>query len=320
MSEQDQPAADGAKATPEQPALNYDGESLDDLEARFRAGEGILVERDDEPAPEPETQEPEAAEEAQAEPEAQAEEVREEPESEPEPKESGNAEALEELRLQLELERSARERSELIGGRAAAQLGELRKQVEMLTQTRQQPPPTPDDDYGVPQQQAPPYSYPGAHQPSGVDAIQEKVAGLEAAERARAIEAELQSFKLKNFGDDENAYQQFVESSKESLSASLAPYQNLPLDNAGARKLLNISLNIALTEHRLAQRKRDAQERVAQQVPEKKRAKQAATVSGSGAASVPKSRPKSPEEMTAEEADAELIKLYGDGHYRRRVR
>lgn len=321
MAKSEPASAEEAQAEPTQTPVDYENESLEQLEARFRDGEGIIVERDDSVEPEPPATEPEpeATEEAKAEPAAEAEVTQEAEAQQPE---QTDASALEELRLQLEIERAARERSELFGGRAASELGELRKQVAMLEQARTQPPPPPAeelDPYREVPQQAP---QPGLPPHAGVGDLQAKVASLEQQDRQRALVTDVEAFRQKHFpnesgGVDEEAYTAFTTASAESIKSQIAPYQHLNLDTESARKLLNISLNIALAEYQLAQRKKAATEKTAQQVPEKRKAKQAATVSGSGASPAPAPRTKRPEDMTAEEADAALIKEFGDGHYRR---
>jgi len=317
----DEPKVDTGNGEQQEGIPDYSGETLEQLEARFDAGEGMIVTRDDgpeveveaqpEPEPEPEA-EPEVTVKAD-EPEAVAEEPDEVVEEEAEFDEKQSM--IDELKLELERAEIERGKFEHLQSRDAGLAGHLRKEIQSLKDAVLRPQAeTEVDPYAetpVVQQQAP--SQPGD------PALQSRLAELEASARAGAIEQEYEAFRVAR-GIDPEAAKELIQKMAPAIQASWKPYidQVPDMSPSQVRKAIRYVLDGAyvdtgLTEIRQA--RTEAQNRVASQVPEKKKAKLAASVSGAGAAGAAPARAKPQSEFTAEEADAALIREFGDGHY-----
>lgn len=301
----------------EQREPDYSKMSEEELEAEFRAGKGLIIEREDEPG---ETQdepvEPAKEQEEQAEPSeppAQEPPAAEIPESSEEEFDESKSQ-VEELRLLLDLEKKQREHFNQLQSRAFHEKEQQRlqyeEQIRQLTSaqsTRQR------EDYSEEPIPQPPLG-PGQPVP---DPYSNRLAALESWMKAQAVEAEYAKFLKENPGVEGN-----LEEMASDIQQAFAPYAN-NVSSYSAQDLKTITrmaLDSAYAQHQikqLRQRREEALKRRAEQMPKRKQAKQAATVSGSGGTPPPRAKPKQPEEMTAEEADRELIKLFGDGHYRR---
>ena len=287
----------------------YDGETEDQLEARFRAGEGMADAQPQEPvAVEPEP--PETPADSQ-----QAEETPPAPSDPdpgdvtPEPEFDEREYALEEMRLKLEKTEADNRRIELERGRATGEMGHLRKQLRDLQVHLTQPQPN-QDDYAEPTGRR--LSEPILPGPS-VD--QSRLAELENDARAGAISAEYQDFLASRGIRPEDA-NGLIQHLAPSIQEQWGPYREslAEMSARSVRKVLRTVLDSAYADFRLRElqaKASEARQRKASQVPEVRKAKLAAGVAGSGGASPPAPRPKRPDELTAEEADLELTRQFG---------
>jgi hypothetical protein len=307
-----------AEPTPELEAVDYSQESLEELEARMQAGEALITEQVDEPEPEAEvvvTPEGEPAEpvEAEAKPE---EVVVEEPVVEEEEFDE-KASYLEEQKLQTELAEAKAKQFESLVGRNAGENDFLRKRLETLEQllAQQQPQPPADPYAETPQVQQP------RPVQTGTSVDQSRLAELENSARAAALEQEYSSFLATRELVGE-AGTKFTETMGPAIQASLKPYEQSirSMSPTSLKGVFRNALDTAYAEFSLREvrsRREKYLEKKASQVPERKIAKQAASVSGSGGTPTPKPTVKRPEDMTGEDADKALIKEFGDGTYRR---
>lgn len=317
MSEVDKTPDGAAEASTEQEP-DYDSMTVEQLDELLSAGDGMV--REDEPDPEPELEPVAEAEETPEPVEATEPEVPgsngetvEEPVVEFDERES----LIEELRLQAEKAQADVARAELFRGREAGELGHLRKRVEELTWILQQQSSAPSDD---PYAEAQPARQQQPVKPvTSVD--QSRLAELEQDARAVALEAEYRDF-LSAKGIDPEKAPDVIGRMSASMKEQWAPYAESVQNMAprSARKVLRVILDSSYADLRLQEVKtlrEEALARKAAQVPARKQAKQAATVSGSGASPAPRVQQKAPEDMTADEANQELKRLYGDGTHRR---
>lgn len=281
--------------------------------------------------------------EVEPEPEQPVEEPAvEEPEQEEEPvaAEEANGELpderdllVEEMKLKLEAERQARERFELAAGRSGGELGHLRKEFDRLkAQLASNRPEVDDLDYEQPAE-SPRRVQPQPNQPQSSH-LEDQVAELRQEATKVAVEKVYSDF-LSQVQDDLKAQgveQDKLASEQEAVFREITPTLQGQIEsfgdlsNAGTKtlqKVTKMALQGAYTDYRLkkiASLRNEISERKASQVAQSKIAKQAASPSGSGGKSVKEPPPKKPEEMTADEADAALIELFGDGHGRVRPR
>jgi hypothetical protein len=309
----------------ETPVQDYSQESLEELEKRLRDGEGLIIEREDEEPesaePEPEPDVPPAAESEEPETEgAESPEV-EEPVAGEEPEFDEQGMLVEELKLELERARAQSERDQVLQQRDSGRVGALNKELKKLQQIlqQQQAQPQPVDPYDEPQmrQPQPPPSVPGIDAES-----QSRLVALEQDARARAVDEVANEF-IQGHGLSMDEGMALIKELGPSLQEQAAPYNEefQTMQPNSMKKVLRVMLNSAYADHRLAEiktRREEALAKRASQVPEKKQAKTAAAISGSGGTPAPKSVAKSADGMTAEEADKALIREFGDGHYRRR--
>jgi len=317
MSEIEQ--TDGAAEANTEQGVDYESLSLEELEEKLHAGEGVIDDtepvEEPEPEPEPQVEEPTEAEPVEA--TEQDEGVPNDEVAEPVvPEFDERGTYIEELRLQSEKATADAARAELFRSREAGELGHLRKRVEELTSLLTQQPSAPTDD---------PYAeaQPARQQPlpSIAPVDQSRLAELESDARTVAIEAEYRDF-LQAKGIEQDSAQEVLGRMSDSLREQWAPYAESVQTMAprSARKVFRVILDSSYADMRLREVKvlrEEALAKKAAQVPARKQAKQAATVSGSGASPAPRARQKAPEDMTAEEANAELIRQYGDGVHRR---
>ena len=305
----EKPADSPAAAETEQSELDYSGETVEQLEERFRKGEGLIEAKD----PEPETVE---VEEPPVEGEPEATETKSEGEEEAKPAEEktefDDAVAGEEQAGLEKLTEDLRsKRLEDLLGRQAGRAGHLQKQVdelkELVSRAQRAPAPT-EDPYAettppVVQQRPIPVTDPS---------LQASVTELQQDNRNRAVEAEYNDFLQAN-ADASGLMEKMAPSIREQVKQ----YDGMSLNTQALRKTLRLTLDTAYAEVRLQEVISQRKEAKASQVPEKKKAKQVASVSGSGGAPAPRTKQKSVEDMTAEEADAEMIRRFGDGRRRR---
>jgi hypothetical protein len=284
----------------------YEEQTADELEARFRAGEGFIddpVQADPEPPPAEPTPEPEQPIEEPAEPEPVAAEA-------VEPEFDERAAEIEEMRLRLEKADADNRRLEYSRGREAGELGFLRQRVQGLEQMLNQVASGAD-----PEESRQPGVRVPVQPPASVD--QSRLAELEQDARAGAIQAEYHDFLAARGLKPEEA-QGVIQKLAPAIQEQWQPYaEHLSQMSArSVRKVLRTILDSSYADMRLQElrtRSDEARRRKAEQVPAVKKAKLAAGVAGSGGASSPAPRPKSPEEYTAEEADAALTRQYGRG-------
>lgn len=293
-----------------QQEIDYSGETLEQLEARFQQGEGLI---DDDPQPEPETVEvedpPKEEPETDAAPDGETQEAQPKAEVEPEFDEAASIE--EEQRLEKLKRDTFDEKRELILSREATRAGNLQKQVDELRQALVES-----------QQQAPPARYEEAdarpaqpRAPIVDNPLQAMVTELQQESRARAVEAEYNSF-VQSHPDAVGLMEKMAPSIQEQVKG----IEEMNLNNKSLAKMLRFTLSTAYADIKLQEvlsQRKEALERRASSAPERKRAKQVASVSGSGGSPAPRARQKSVEDLTAEEADKALIAEFGTGHTRR---
>jgi len=309
--------ANGEVGAQEPDTPDYADESIEDLEARFRAGEGQQVEEDIPPAPEPE---PEPAPEPESLPEVAASEDENTPGVEVPPPDEPDERDLQFQEMQLEMERirQERERFEYQTGRATGEVGFLKKELERL---RAAPPPQDDPIDYEPAETARP-----APTPSAPSHLEEQVAELRAEQTASAVQRVYSEFLTQVEGDlkAQGVEQDNIPAEQESIIEQITPTLKERFEpfgdvsTLGAKSLQKVTrmvLQGAYTDQKLAKianLRKQASERKASQIAETKIIKQAASPSGSSGRAVQEPPPKTPEQMTAEEADAEMIRLFGD--------
>lgn len=297
--------------TPE--PTDYNKMTLDELEAEFDAPRESP---DPEPTPveePPESEgEPGTAEEAgEEEPAAEAEET--------EPEFDERSSQIEELQLRLQQAELDRNHERDVASRNAGMLGHLQKQIQQMQQ--QPPQPRADDFGGEPAEIAP-----MAPQPSVDPQLQSTVAELAQAESNRAVvesyndirnqivsDLQQQGFAADDLDTRVNAT---LEKMAPAITEGSKAYEGMTLNVKAQRQaadtlLKSAYIGVKIDEMRTA--REEALAKRAAQVPERKRQKLAASSAGGGGASAAPSRPKRPSEMTSEEADAEMVRLFGDG-------
>jgi len=318
---EEQPVAESSEEA------SYDEETVEQLEARFAKGEGLVNNDPEEPeAPPAETPEPPAGKEAEppkepaAEPEAEV--VPDEP-AEDVPDEQ--ALLVEELRLQVERADRDRKKQEFLAGRATGESGFLKRRIEQLEQSLAGREPTPDSDYDEPDTEPT-----RRVQPTRQDSVHEsRLADLEQERREAALEVEYSMFlsEVKNDvvsdltiqANGTNRPPSEVDAAAEvdkrmqalipQIHDEIKPYGSMQLNAKSSRKVARLAFDSAYTDwklQRLRDMKLEASKKRVSQVPARKREKLAATISGSGGASVPADRPKTYDDMSVEELEAEL--------------
>lgn len=296
----------------------FESETVEQIEARFRAGEGIVDDAPSAPPPVVETP-PAEAPPAEATPAATppngdptasppAEAKADDPPAEPEFDERQFA--IDEMRLKLEKAEADNRRVELARSRETGEIGHLRKQLAQLQAALTQPRPTDQDDYVEPRGRR-------VSEPSlpGQSVDQSRLAELENDARAGAIAAEYQDFLTTRAIKPEES-QVLLTKLAPAIQEQWEPYKEMAgeMSARSVRKVLRTLLDSAYADLRLREMQEAAnvaRARKVSQVPEVRKAKLAASVAGSGGASPPAPREKSPEDKSAEEADAELTRLYG---------
>ena len=101
------------------------------------------------------------------------------------------------------------------------------------------------------------------------------------------------------------------------VEAGIRPFQGMKLNAKSSRKVADMVLGSAYVDVQLKQREEARaawMERRAATTSKRKIEKEAAAISGSGSTPAPTPKAKADSEMSAEEADAALIKEFGDGH------
>lgn len=295
---------------------DYANETVEQLEARFRAGEGVIREQPEE-AVEPEVEQAvEETVEAEAAEEAQPGQESEETDEEFDERQS----LIEELKIQLEKERINAAKLQHLQSRDAGLVGHLKKEMEALKAAITQPASEEDLDYSAEPQRGQPRFV----QTPGTEALQSRLAELENSARAGAIEAEYAAFIAAKNLDGEKA-SEFIKSMGSSIAEQWEPYREQvgSMSAASLRKSLRFVLDSAYADLRLSELKSKREEAIAKrasQVPERKKAKLASATSGSGSVAGAPKGPKKLSDMTAEEADAELLRQFGTQKRSGRIR
>ena len=332
-----EPIPDSGKPMQAEPTNNepaegpdYSTESVEELEARFAAGEGVVKEGEPDPVPEPG---PVAAAPTEADPEPQVASEDAPPEDAPaeptEPETDDRELQMQEMQLQIERMRLDKQHFEHLAGKNATAVDNLRKEL----QTSSAPRPVAEDpiDYeDIPSSVAPQPRI----VPAPDDGLAGKVAELQQSQMAQETERVYNSFvdKIKSdlstqgvkSDDIETQTQSVIEQITPTLKQGFEPYGDLSTYSVKTlSKVTRMVLDSAYTDAKLAkvaELRRTNADRKATQISETRIAKQAASPSGSGSRGVQEPPPRTVnpntgviDGMTAEEADAELIRLEGDG-------
>jgi len=320
-----------AESTPATP--DYDSMSLEEIEAEFERTGGVNQEEPvaapaPEPAPEPEP----VAAEPEADPAPQVVSEDAPPEDAPaeptEPEIDDRDLEMQEMRLQMERMQLDRQHFEHLAGKNATAVGDLRQELQAVSAAR--PTVEPDPIYEDTQ--------PSVVQPRIVPApdagLAGKVAELQQSQMAQETERVYNSFvdriksdlSTQGVKSDEIETQAngVIEQITPALKQGFEPYGDLSTYSVKTlSKVTRMVLDSAYTDvklAKLAELRRTNAERKATQISETRIAKQAASPSGSGGRTTGEPPPKRVEDMTAEEADAEMIRLYGDGRANLRQR
>jgi hypothetical protein len=312
-----------ASETVEVQADDYDSMTVEELEQQFAEGKGIIQEgTPDEPEPEPiaaesETSEPQETEQGVEDPPTET------PESPVEPELDENELRLQEMQIQLEQAKAAAERFEFIAGNNAGKMGHLQKQLLEATERRDAPVEDPIDY--APDRIA--EAQPVQPQPRASNKLEAEVAELRAEQMQRATEQIYNEFLAQVASDltRQGVEQDMVEPEQNAIMEQITPTLRQRFEPFGdignmgpksVNKVTRMVLQSAYSDIKLAkiaELRKQASERKATQIAESKIVKQAASPSGSSGQAVKEPPPKRIEDMTAEEADAEMIRLYGDG-------
>ena len=306
---------------------DYESMTVEEIDAEFERTGGVnpqeeSAEPEPGPAPEPVAAEPESTDKPEPQEESTPATTEDAP-AEPEP----NEQELQMQEMQLQMERIGQERQQFehIAGRTTGEIGFLKKELERLRATPQVAQQDPVDYQAeTPTVQPQP--------PSAPSRLEGQVAELQESYRASAVEKVYNTF-LSHVEKDllaDGVKQDQIESEQTSIMEKINPTLKQRFDTFGdvsnlgtkaTEKVTRMVLEGAYTDIKIAKiadLRKTFSERKAVQIAENKIAKQAASTSGSGGRPVQESPPKSIEDMTAEEADAELIRLSGEGIYRSR--
>ncbi len=307
-------------------APNYDSMSVEEIELEFERTGGVNPEEGSEEsvAPEPEpAPEPVAAE-------APKEEVVETPaEVVVEPETDDRELQMQEMQLQMERMKLDKHHFEHLAGKNATAVDDLRKELQASSVAR---PPVEDPIY---QEDTPQSVAPAPRTVPVPDVgLAGKVAELQQSQVAQETERVYNSFleKIKSDLSTQGVKQDQIETEMNSVMEQITPTLKQGFKSYGdlstypvktLSKVTRMVLDSAYTDVRLAKvadlRSQHA-ERKATQIADNKIAKQAAQTSGSSGRTVGEPPPKSVEDMSAEEADAEMSRLYGDGRGNLRAR
>ena len=312
--------ANGEVGAQEPDTPDYADESIEDLEARFRAGEG-QVEDDAPPAPEPE---PEPVPEPESLPEvAASEEVPpvEEPVTASTDEPDDRDLQFQEMQLEMERMRLDRQHFEHLAGKNATAVDDLRK--ELIASARTSPAAEVDPIY---EDISPSVAPAPRTVPAPETGLAGKVAELQQSQFAQETERVYNSFlgKIESDLSSQGVAVDRIASESESVIEQITPTLKERFEPYGdlnrypiktLAKVTRMVLDSAYTDVKLAKiaaLRKQASERKATQIAETKIIKQAASPSGSSGRAVQEPPPKTPEQMTADEADAEMIRLFGD--------
>ena len=297
----------------DQDLAGYAEETVEQIEARFSAGEGISPEIGQEPEPAPAVDpppDPPAPTDPPSDPPPPVEVKPNGEEHPPAPEEFDERQfQIEEMRLKLEKTEADNRRIELARGRETGEIGHLRRQLAEMQAAMMRPRELDDDAEPARGRRISEPVLPG----TSVD--QSRLAELENDARAGAIAAEYQEF-LTSRGIKPEETMGLLQKIGPAIQEQWEPYKESmgEMSPRSVRKVLRTVLDSAYADLRLRELQSQAAEaraRKVSQVPEVRKAKLAASVAGSGGASPPAPRPKSSAEMSAQEADAELTRLYG---------
>lgn len=281
---------------------DFESMTVEQLDALLEAGEGNKA---PEPPPEPPAEpEPEPTPPAQETPPV-AEPVTPETPAEPEQPPS----EMEELRALVEAERAAREadrkRLESLQGRVAGQEGFWKQKYEELQRTL-----GPDrSDDTEPEAEPSAVRGEGRTTPRGERPIADPISTWAVSV---AVQQAAAAFHQSHPDTQEMAeeFKQYYASSGYDPSRILTANDPLEASRLATLALEEAYLNVKA--QRQAKRYEELREKRATQFRVSEDQKRKAVISGSGGSPPPKPKPKSYGEMTADEADAELRRLYGD--------
>ena len=236
---------------------------------------------------------------------------------------------IQELTLRMESLSAQKELSDLASSKNAGMLGHIQKQMANMAAERQRPAPA-EDLYIEDESTAEPYRQPRPGRAD--DALGAKVAELQAEQLKGATERIYTGF-LNQISSDltaqgveqanlDNEQKAIMEQITPTLKQRFEPFGDISqMQHKTVEKVVNMVLQSAYTDvklNKVAEMRKLNLERKASQIAESRIVKQAASPSGSGGKSTKEPPPKRVEDMTADEADAALIALYGDGGYRPR--
>jgi hypothetical protein len=252
-------------------------------------------------------------------------------ESEPEQEFDDRDLQIQELTLQMQSLSEQKELASIAASKHAGAVGYLQKQMNELTAERNRSTSAGDPYDREDEITAEPHR--GQPLPGRTSrALEDKVAELQ-AEQMNGTTKRIYGDFLNQIANDLTAQgveQDGLGAEQESIISQITPTLKQRFEPFGdisqmqpktVEKVVNMVLQSAYTDVKLAKvaefRKTNLA-RKASQISESRIVKQAASPSGSGGKSVQDPPQKRVEDMTAEEADAALIALYGDGGYRPR--
>jgi hypothetical protein len=312
--------------TPEDP--DYDGMTDEQLEEALAKGGGPVVPSEEEPEQPASEPDAETAPEAPAD-ESPADPVEEAPADAPaeEPEFNEQESQIEELRLQLQQQKQERERASFQRDREAGTVGSLKQELESIKALLANRQDDLEGDDGVEAAKAPAPAF----RDSRVDDIeqdrkQQRIAtafkefidkvgddtrkDLEAAANGEAVTAEA-------FAAEHEAR---IKAMTPRIQEQAAVYKDESFNIKAAEKATRMACDAGYLDwqlERVRNLRAAASKKQASQVSSKKREKMAASVSGSGS-SAPSASHKLAENMSADEADAALVREFGSGQRRYR--
>ncbi len=310
---------------------DYESMSVEDIDAEFERTGGVNVQEEPvEPEPEQAPLAAEAESTEKTEPqEATDKEATTEPTDVPaEPEPDDRELQLQEMQLQVERMRLDKQHFEHLAGKNATAVDDLRRELQSSMRAS----PAVEDPINLEDNQ--PSVAPSPRiVPDRNEALAGKVAELQRAHSDRETERVYADFSsvvdsdlaAQGVAKEEIVVERekiFNEQIAPTLKQRFEPYGNLseyPINTLS--KVTRMVLDAAYVDVKLAKvavLRKTVSERNAVQIAENKIAKQAASTSGSGGRPVQESQPKSISDLSAEEADAELTRLSGEGIYRPR--
>lgn len=311
----------------EQQAPDYESMTVEQLEAEFDRTGGMVEESvtDVTPTPEPEP-EPEQATEPD-EIAADSEEVAEEAPVEDPIIDDRDLE-FKEMSLKMEKLQIERDHERFVASNNAGKIGYLQQQLQQLS-AEPRPRAAEYDDLGNEEAESRRVQPQQQYRPQ----IEDKVAELQSEQTNIAVKGVYDNFLAQVSSDltKQGLESEKVQAEQNAIIDRIAPtlkdrFETFgSLEDMGTKtisKITGMVLQSAYNDvklERLAALRKETSERKASQVSEARKVKLAASPPSAGSSGTP-DRQKSPEEMTASEADAAMISLYGDGSRRRQRR